>query len=558
MRLWSTLALALTAVVCILTGVGLQTVFRPAATVHESLPLSGVSGTHVAVIGAKPLTAHVGDPVVTVEGTGEVYVAAGPARDVAAWQDTARVTEVQWRSQAADGAHLVARVTGSSQAPSPIGSDLWVATRDAHRSAALRVDQPERSAVIVTAEDGRALPRALDLSWSGQPGSPWALPLILAGGAALIGAIVLAWSMYASGRPGPRRRSHRRANGAHRAGRRRGFFLVAAPLTAGLLLATSGCTGSAPASPSASGSGSAVSVAAAGNVVVSEPHFRSILGQIAGAAKAADAAGNASLLAGRFAGPALAQRTTNYEIRAKYAQQPLLPTFPTNAPEVFLPQSSHAFPRTVFVIFSTGDNGNPQAVLLQQADARSNYQVISDTMVVPGARFPALPPASEGTTVIDNSTSSLLVPPGQLVARYAAALGAPDSPDANTFSLSSDIFATMTREDEDKARQQLGGDGVLEISRTQADAAPVAISAQSSGAVVAVDMNETWTWRPAQQNGTISLSDDLTKAVLGKDSTTSGVQEVFSTMLLFHVPASGSGHATLLGYQQAPVSIKEL
>ena len=124
LRLWSTLALAVSAVVCILTGVGLQTVFRPVTTVHESVTLSEIDAAHVAIIRSSTLTAHVGTPVVTAEGSDGVYVATGDARDVRAWRQDAKVVSIRWQASQPDGARLAARVTGSAQAPSPIGSDL--------------------------------------------------------------------------------------------------------------------------------------------------------------------------------------------------------------------------------------------------------------------------------------------------------------------------------------------------------------------------------------------------------------------------------------------------
>ncbi|MCH4250336.1 MAG: hypothetical protein LKF88_05655 [Microbacteriaceae bacterium] len=556
MRLWSLITLTVASVIAILTGIGLATVWHPDTTVQESVSFSRVQGENVAVIPSKTLTALRGEPRISVEGDRGGYIAAGPSRDVRAWVGESAVAQVRWSAKQPTGARLSAAASdGRSGTPSPVGSDLWTQSSSGTQRATLAVTDPAHTSVIISSKTGAALPRAAVISWRGQPGSPLALPLIAGGSAGLIAALVLAFLIYRTERPGPRRHSHRGARGRSRGRRMRGLAeAVAVVSVAGLVL--TGCSAE-PGGASASASATA-SAANHGRQVVTESHFLSILQQVSLVSKQVTA-GNTTNLESRFAGPALAQWRENVAIRAKYAQQPALTAFPTGTPEVFLPQASARFPRTVFVAYPSKDTGAPETVVLQQTSPRTNYQVISMTSVVPKASFPSLPSASTGMTVLENATGSLQIRPNQLVTRYAAALQGDDgAPAAEAFQLSDDIFATMTREDENKSRNQLGSNGILEIQRTQADAAPVAMSTQSSGAIVAVAMNETWTWKPAEQNGTINVTDDLSKAMLGKDSSTTGIQQVYSTMLLFHVPVSGGGKVTLLGYQQAPISIKEL
>src|SRR5690606_6852177 len=80
-----------------------------------------------------------------------------------------------------------------------------------------------------------------------------------------------------------------------------------------------------------------------------------------------------------------------------------------------------------------------------------------------------------------------------------------------------------------------------------------------SGAIVAVDIRETETVKPAETGAAINPKGSV-KALSGKTTTTKGLTAVYATQVLFYVPplTAEDQRVRVLGYAQHIVSAVEV
>jgi len=95
------------------------------------------------------------------------------------------------------------------------------------------------------------------------------------------------------------------------------------------------------------------------------------------------------------------------------------------------------------------------------------------------------------------------------------------------------------------------------FTTTAGKATVVALSTVNSGAIVAVDINETEAAKPKQTGATINVKGAV-RALIGKAKSKTGVTTVYNDQLLFYVPSvNDSGKIVLLGFSSGLVSAKE-
>ena len=100
--------------------------------------------------------------------------------------------------------------------------------------------------------------------------------------------------------------------------------------------------------------------------------------------------------------------------------------------------------------------------------------------------------------------------------------------------------------------------GTLTFSSAATAQEPVALATLESGAIVAVNLHETDTAKPASADALIRLPDNPTvKALTGTSESPTGFTVTFGDQLFFYVPGQGSSEKIrLLGYGSNVVDAK--
>jgi hypothetical protein len=568
------------AAVLIALGIAQRTVLLPAdhATVAAGVP----AGVRYVVVPGSVLRSHPGQQRLHLSGSSTAFAAYGRSSDVTAWLSGQRYAMLR---VGADGAPLkpvvrtapvVDGLTGGH--PNPDGSDLWLDQQRTSGTLDWTVNVPATVSLIVAADGTAPAPSTVRLSWPVRISTPYATPLIVGGSVlALLGLLLYIWALvHLRRRRGPRRKPPARmpkmpqppkyrpekpqlvaASKGRRAVRR---SALVSGLAAGAVLLT-GCQSTVLASSATPTAGAPVAVTPA---AVTEQQANRIVGRVADVAGRADAARDASLLASRFAGAAFDLRRAAYKIR-KVDKKALLPqAIPAGSAEtrVILPETTTAWPRTLFAVVTdtTGSKVPPVALTLLQENPRDPYRVRFQMSLKPKAKLPDLPSVTLGAARLTPDTKLLSVPPGKLAADYGLLLRKPSAPDAALFDTASDdLLTTVGAAAKHKAAKSLGSTAKISFSDGTTDPASiVALTTADSGALVSVDLAETWTVKPAKSGVKVKPSG-ATKILAKTSSTSKGIASTYGYQLLFSVPAAGStSRIVLLGYAQGLVSAKEL
>src|SRR5690606_37643109 len=116
--------------------------------------------------------------------------------------------------------------------------------------------------------------------------------------------------------------------------------------------------------------------------------FERILEAVTQATDAGDEALDAEKLSGRVGGHALRSRQDSYRNttieddyprRTAVASEEILATWMDR---------DEAFPRTIYAVTSNAEGADMQLLVLRQQDARSQYQLIQNAPLAPGAELP--------------------------------------------------------------------------------------------------------------------------------------------------------------------------
>lgn len=586
--------------ILLLLGLGQRTVFAGPDEIVYSAAAAGQSQKQYAVITADQFTAVPGQANLLLGGT-DSFAALGSKADVEAWvaplphvQLVADAEKKQLRSDpvAAQGSELSdAQLT----ALDPKGSDLWLSEQGSGRvPVALADDQ----AMLIRVGGGDTV----SVVWSQDDRTPWAGPLLVAGGVfALIGLLLYLLAVDHNRRGlGPRRgRSgpligirnmlggSKRAKGARNPGpRRRGAAkLVAAPvLGLAALLALSGCSanywpeiGAAPAADRSSEDDHAV----VAPVPIVQAQIDRIVNDVAAVAGKGDEALDAKVLTARFSGDALEQRTAHYKIRSKVSDyEVVLPRITAKQLDYELVQSTEGWPRTVFATVASEAPApvadkkaekaadtkttaastaaeEPQAspslaMILTQNGPHENYHVTRIFALRGGISMPAAAPAEEGTALLPDDLKTLALPPAQVGADYAKVLaGGTGVPQAAPFDLTDDtIIAKSGAAWVAAAKKSARKDKVdvkYSVTAAQTDTAITSLSTGVGGALVATTVLESRIEKQAgkYQPKAVGAVTALSKLKGAQKRIVSKV----SHQLLFFVPSDASGEKIhLLGY----------
>jgi len=589
---WAVAAFIVAAVM-IGAGIAQRTVFQGPST--QSAQLVAADDTAYTVVDGAVLALHPGTQTLDVAGSGPVFAAYGRTGDVSAWVADVPHTEVSVDDQGAVVSTLVepeddpedAQTQDAAAPPArdPAGSDLWLQEYSSDGRTTIPLQLPANMSVIVASDGTAPAPETISVTWPADNSTPWAGPLFVLGGLFLVGGVVLyiLGIRHARRSRGPRRKgppplppTEPIAIASGEPGEDKGVIaatpsrrslsgrrpLVAIPVVlAASAVALSGCSADVwpqfASSPTPTVSASVVDAENQQAPVVTEAQASEILTRISQTAAEADAAGSGDLAATRLDGAVLAERKTNYALRADISDYPAPAAIPTTPLSIVLPQAYNGWPRTVMMVVGDEDDTDPAPTIMMmtQQDPWSPYKLTYSAGIEAATQMPELAPIYVGAKQVRPDSSFLLLPPDQLAAAYSDLLNnGANSAYAALFDEQSDQFRGLVAADRQKRLDEFNATGAstgtLSFSSQAGGQDPLALATLESGAIVAVNVDEIDTVKPTNADAVIKLDSNPTvKALVDVDQSQTGFTTTFSDQLFFYVPGQGSSEKIqLLGY----------
>jgi len=277
---------------------------------------------------------------------------------------------------------------------------------------------------------------------------------------------------------------------------------------------------------------------------------------------AADAAGDAALLAPRVTGAAAEVRAARYRLRqlseaapapAPLGEQVLRDVVPAvgvpGAEEGSAPdrapspaEAAATFPRTWMTITQPsapdpGQGQGPQLSMLVQEDARSPYLVEATTGLLPGAVVPPVAAPEQGAPPVDPaSAEGLALSPQDAVAQYAAALTDPAAPEAARFV--DDPFR------QEVLAERAEADAVdffaLETTRSPRPG-PVRAVATADGGALVVGVLESRSVQTVEEEGAVLQLPEPVAALAGRADAPERLEQRWLEVVALSVPPAGDG-----------------
>ncbi|MGO2036527.1 MAG: hypothetical protein ACTH2U_08615 [Brevibacterium sp.] len=474
-----------------------------------------------------------------VEGSGDLTIAQAPIENIDSWTGESAVDRV---TGLAEGGGLTTKSKdGENTVPNPAGADLWESEVTGTDAVTLDwSDDANRTGFLIAGDGEAGQVKTVTLSWPNHAETPWAIPLMIIGGAVFLGGVVL----LIFGRSSAKKEANRRKA---RQERRRKLAEYGTAFAIVPVLALSACGPEELPTPEPS---EAPSSAAAG---VSEDQVKRILDSVAEDVKAADDKTDKKKLEERATGPALKQREDAYKVKEKVEKQKLPPAVASDDIVVNYTAATDTWPRMTSLITSAGDQ--TQLLVLTQEEPRADYKLWSQTQLVPGTELPEIPDARQGSQLLDPGADGFVATPEKAVANYAKALGSgADSKEAKGFE--SDSFSKSIW-DNQKKQKESAEDGKAEVKYKYTPGKEiVAQGTAGDEAVVTGVIEAESTITPEStggRTGTLTLSTPQ-KELTGEDSTQKAVTTKTTQVLTFIVPKDGKvrligGTETLAGVE---------
>lgn len=452
---WAVLAFVLAALL-IGAGIAQRTVFlgpktqQVSVTIDDPAPYALIDG---AVLRTKP-----GAQTLVVRGEGEIFAAYGRTADLQAWLSDTTYTDITTDDAgeflvrtiepepAAEEPSDAEETPADQEAPAeettpedeeaatpgrnPAGSDLWLDQFTAEDLLTADMQLPDGMSVLIARDGTENAPDSISVSWPLDNATPWAGPLMVAGGVVMAVGIllyILAIRHQRRGR-GPRRKglgplpptepidmellaaARRDAlpagaeasddemeieaeivpeepgedtaqaepsasdSGASDSGTMRRTRLRLALPALGLSLAMlTGCTPESwPQSgptPTPSPTETVITPENQQAPAVTEAQAQRILQEIADTVAQADETLDADLLATRMSGAPLTERKTDYALRGALPERSAPAAIPTDKVSILLPQAFDGWPRTVLMLTEAEPEPTPTATPAEGEEA---------------------------------------------------------------------------------------------------------------------------------------------------------------------------------------------
>ena len=578
---WAVLAFVLAAAM-IGAGIAQRTVFQGPKTQTESVSLS--QDTPYVLVDGSVLNSLPGAQTLRAEGSGTIFAAYGRTADVKAWLSDAEyvqvgvgengaltTSEVQpTATPAATTDDTTATDAAAAGTRDPIGSDLWLDEFQQDDQLVAPLQLPSDMSVLIAGDGTSPAPADISVSWPIGNATPWAGPLI-AGGALLMAVGVFLYILgirHVRRSKGPRRKGLPLpvtepidlataeadkgviSSGSSRRSLGRGRRTMLVPLVAVSALLVTGCSadawptlgGTATPTPSAS----VIVPEGQQSPAVTEAQAERILARVADTVAEADAASDQALASTRLDGAMLAERTTNYTLRSSIADYAALPAVQAKPLRIVLPVAYDAWPRTVMTVVDDQADKVSSIMMLTQADPWSAFKLTYMANLEASTELPELAAPYVGAPQVPPGSDFLTLAPDKVAAAYADILNNGDaSTSLSLFDADSDSFRTGVAADRqkrlDEFNQTAANTGSLTFESSAGSQPPLALATLESGAIVAVNLNETDTVKPTNADAVIKLTNNPTvKALVGAEQSATGFTTTYSDQLFFYVPGQGS------------------
>ncbi|MCR2809418.1 MULTISPECIES: glycosyl transferase [unclassified Microbacterium] len=589
---WAVAAFVLAAVM-IGAGIAQRTVFQGPKT--ETAAISVSEGAPYLLIDGDVLNMVPGAQTLRAQGDGEIFAAYGRTADMKAWLADTTYNQVSLDKNgeivtkaieptAVEDETAAAAEAGATEpaAPvrSPVGSDLWLDEFQQEDLLIAPLQLPEEMSVLVAADGIEAAPAEVTVSWPIASATPLAGPLIVIGGILMVIGVFLyiLGIRHARRSRGPRRKGLPLAatqpidlavEGADKGvisatptrrsvtSGRRAFTVIPAVAVSALLFA--GCSADSwpqlAGSPTPTPTATVIVPEGQQAPAVTEAQAERIIARIAATAADADAALDPTLAATRLTGAVLAERTTNYTLRAAIADYKAPTAIPVKPLEIVLPQAYDGWPRSVMAVVNSEADKTASIMLMTQADAWAPYKLTYLSSLEAATQMPDLAPAYVGAAQVPPDSSFLVMPPDQLAAAYADIINNGEASEFyDQFEAEGDQFRVSIAADRDQRLAEFNttaaSTGSLSFESMPGTHPPLALATLESGAIVAINMNEVDTVQPTNADAVIKLDSNPTvKTLAGAEQSATGFSTTFSDQLFFYVPGQGSSEKIrLLGY----------
>jgi len=264
-----------------------------------------------------------------------------------------------------------------------------------------------------------------------------------------------------------------------------------------------------------------------------------VLGDLGRVLAAGDAALDATLLAPRVTGPALAMRTAEYQRATATAGERPPTVLPTDAQVSIVPQTQ-TWPRVQLVVTEQPDDLQaPRVLVLVQETPRDRYSLWGWARMFPGVSTPRTADPDVGSPVLDPVDADLAMAPSDVLAAYADVLALGD---ASELAAS---FAADPFRDSIAATRQALATNVQEIGSVAETytptGGPLTVIGTADGEAIVVGTVQTVstvTITLAQAKLTLSPYE---AALTGVTEATTALARTYTDVLVFRVPRAGSG-----------------
>ena len=599
---WAVAAFVLAAVM-IGAGIAQRTVFQGPKS--ETVDLSVSQEAPYLLIDGAVLNQLPGAQTLRAQGEGEIFAAYGRTADIKAWLADTTYNEVSLSGSgkvvtdavapvvedesAAEGDPSAAPEPETTAAPdaeaaearSPIGSDLWLDEFQQEDLLIAPLQLPEEMSVLVATDGIAAAPSDVSVSWPTATVTPWAGPLIVAGGILMaIGVFLYILGIrHARRSRGPRRKGlplpvtepidlavEGADKGVISSGTptrrsvttgKRAFIVIPAVAVSALLFA--GCSSDSwpqlAGSPTPSPTESVIVPEGQQAPAVTKAQAERIIARIASSTADADEAMDPTLAANRLDGAVLAERSTNYTLRGALTDYAPPAAIPTKPLEIVLPQAYDDWPRSVMAVVNDEADKTASIMLMTQEDAWSPYKLTYLSSLEAATQMPDLAPVYVGAQQVPPDSSFLVMPPDQLAAAYSDVINNGENSEFyDQFEADGDQFRVSVAADREKRLADFNttaaSTGSLSFDTMAGTHPPLALATLESGAIVAVNVNEVDTVKPTDADAVIKLDTNPTvKTLAGAEQSATGFTTTFSDQLFFYVPGLGSTEKIrLLGY----------
>jgi len=519
----------------------------------------------------------------------EAETAAAPAEGDAGSDDAA--TDPAAGDAAGDVAPAEGADAATATGRNPAGSDLWLDEYAQKDLLIAPLQLPAGMSVLVAADGTAPAPSKVTVTWPLQTSTPWAGPLIV-GGAILMAVGVFLYILgirHVRRRRGPRRKglplpvtepidisklddddkgviSNQASSRRAVAGSRRAF--AALPIVAVSALLFTGCSADAwpqfGTTPTPSPSASVIAPEGQQAPAVTKAQAERIMTRIAATVADADAALDGDLAETRLSGAALAARDTNYKLRSAIADYKAPDPILAKPLSVILPQAYDDWPRSVIVVGADEESKTSSIMVMSQQDPWSDYRVSYIANLEASTTLPNLAPTYIGAAQVEPDSPFLSLAPQDVAAAYADIIDKGEQSEYyGLFEADGDQLRTSIAADRDRRLADFNQTAnnttaSLTFAASAGTQPPFALQTVESGAIVAVNIDETDTATPTNPDAVIKLDNSPTvKALAAADQSATGFLTTFSDQVFFYVPGPGSNEKIrLLGYSSAILEAK--